>query len=52
MTRAKSFYCVIYNIEIGLHTIPQGMRISWKTCLFFNIFIGDLYFKALIIDLF
>ena len=48
MTTAKSFYCVIHNIEIGLHTIPQGLRISSKTCLFLNIFSGELYFKALI----
>ena len=48
MTTAKSFYCVIHNIEIGLHTIPQGLRISCKTCLFLNIFSGELYFKALI----
>ena len=36
---------------ITMHTMPQGLRISSKTYLLFNIFNSDLYFKALIIEL-
>ena len=34
-----------------LHTMPQGLGISCKACLFLNISSGDLYFDALIIGL-
>ena len=34
-----------------LHTMPRGLRISCKI-FFFNIFSGELYFKAMFIEFF
>ena len=43
---------VILNLTYYLYTMPQGLEISCKAWLFFNIFSGGLYFGALNLELF